>query len=219
MDYGSMVGESFAYAKDAVVGKWMQWLLLVIATVLLCIPLMGYIVRVLRGEKPAPEVTDWVGLIVDGIKYLIISLIYAIPALIILVVTLGTAILALVSGDTSLLLASLGGMVLGILLLIIVAVICGLFGTIGLIRFARSGSLGEAFNFPEIKETIGKIGWVSYIVALVIMLVIQVIIAIIFAVITLVPILGFIIEFILIAPVALFEARYLALVYDTAGTA
>jgi hypothetical protein len=214
-----MVGESFAYAKDAVVGKWMQWLLLVIATVLLCIPLMGYIVRVLRGEKPAPEVTDWVGLIVDGIKYLIISLIYAIPALIILVVTLGTAILALVSGDTSLLLASLGGMVLGILLLIIVAVICGLFGTIGLIRFARSGSLGEAFNFPEIKETIGKIGWVSYIVALVIMLVIQVIIAIIFAVITLVPILGFIIEFILIAPVALFEARYLALVYDTAGTA
>jgi hypothetical protein len=42
MDYGNMVGDSFAYAKDAVFGKWMQWLLLVIGTIILCIPLLGY---------------------------------------------------------------------------------------------------------------------------------------------------------------------------------
>ena len=30
MDYGSMVGESFEYAKEAVVGKWNKWLMLII---------------------------------------------------------------------------------------------------------------------------------------------------------------------------------------------
>ena len=59
MDFGSMLGESFAYAKDAVFGKWKEWLLLIIATVLLTIPLMGYTLQVFRGEKPAPEVTGW----------------------------------------------------------------------------------------------------------------------------------------------------------------
>jgi len=28
MDYGNMLGESFSYAKDAVWGKWFQWILL-----------------------------------------------------------------------------------------------------------------------------------------------------------------------------------------------
>ena len=214
-----MLGDSFAYAKDAVVGKWMQWLLLFIATILLCIPLMGYTVRVLRSENPAPEVTGWAELIVDGIKYLVISLIYALPSLIILFVTLGSAILALASGNSAEFIAAIGGMLLGFLIFLVVAFICGLFGTIGLIRFARTGSMGEAFNFVEIRETIGKIGWVPYIVALVIMVVIQVIISVILSVITMVPILGLLIELVLIAPVALFEARFLSLLYDTAGTA
>ena len=74
-----MVSDSFAYAKDAVIGKWMQWLLLVIATIILCIPLLGYSLKVLRGESPAPEVTGWGTLIIDGIKYLIVSIIWAIP--------------------------------------------------------------------------------------------------------------------------------------------
>jgi hypothetical protein len=220
MDYGSMLGDSFAYAKDAVIGKWMQWLLLVIATILLLIPLMGYTVRVLRGDRPAPEVNDWGSLIIDGIKYLIISIIYALPALIIMFATMGTVLVALASGNTAEIIAGLGGMVLGIILFLIVAIICGLFGTIGLIRFARTGSIGEAFNFAEIKETIGKIGWVSYIIALVIMGVIQVIISVFFsALVSVFMPLGLLVELLFLAPVVIFEARYLALIYDSVGTA
>ena len=37
-----MVGESFEYAKEAVVGKWNKWVMLIIATILLGLPLMGY---------------------------------------------------------------------------------------------------------------------------------------------------------------------------------
>jgi hypothetical protein len=218
MEYGSMLGESFAYAKEAVAGRYMQWLLLFIATILLCIPLMGYTVRVFRGANPAPEVTDWAGLVIDGIKYLIISVIYAIPSLVILFVTLGSAIIALANGQAADVIAAIGGMIFGLLLFFIVALICALFGTIGLIRFARMGSMGEAFNFVGIRETIGKIGWGAYILALVLMFVIQLIISIILSAITIVPVLGILIELVLVAPVALFEARYLVLVYESAGT-
>ena len=91
MDYGSMIGESFEYAKEAVVGKWNKWLMLIIATILLAIPLMGYAMKVLRGEKPAPEVDDWGTLFIDGIKYLIVSLIYALPIIIVWILVLGAS--------------------------------------------------------------------------------------------------------------------------------
>lgn len=216
MDYGSILSDSFAYAKDAVVGKWMQWLLLFIATILLCIPLMGYTVRVFRGDNPAPEVTDWAGLVIDGIKYLIISLIYAIPSLVILFVTMGSVIIALASGNPPEMASGMEGFVLGMILFIIVAVICGLFGMIGIIRFARTGSIGEAFNFVEIRETIGKIGWVPYLGAFIVMLIVQVVISIILAMVTMIPVLGLLIELVFVAPVAIFEARYFSRVYDTA---
>ena len=59
MDYGNMLEESFEYAKEGLVGKWMKWLLLLVATILLAIPLLGYELKILRGEKPSPEVSDW----------------------------------------------------------------------------------------------------------------------------------------------------------------
>jgi hypothetical protein len=217
MDFGNMLGDSFAYAKDAVIGKWMQWLLLVIATVLLCLPLLGYSLKVLRGEKPAPEVTGWGTLFVDGIKYAIVSLIWAIPALIIFFVTLGAGVLAMAGKDPAVALAGLGGMVFGLIIFLIVAIITGLFSTIGIIRFARSGSMGEAFNFKEITATIGRIGWGTYIIALIVLMVAQIIISIVLGIITIIPILGLIIELFLIAPVMLFGARYLCQVYDAAG--
>ena len=217
MDFGNMLGDSFAYAKDAVVGKWMQWLLLVIATVIFFIPLMGYTLKVLRGEKPAPEVTGWGTLFIDGIKYLIISLIWAIPALIIFAVTLGAGMLAMVGQDPAVAVAGFGGMLFGLIIFIIVAFITALFATIGVIRFARTGSMGEAFNFGEISATIGRIGWGTYIIAMVVLFVVQIIISIIISIIAMIPVLGVLIQFVLLAPITLFEARYLCQVYDSAG--
>jgi len=217
MDFGEMLGDSFAYAKDAIVGKWMQWLLLVIATILLCLPLLGYTLKVFRGEKPAPEVTEWGTLFIDGIKYLIVSLIWAIPALIILFVTVGAGIFAMVSQNPAEVLAGLGGMIFGLIIFAIVAIITGLLATIGIIRFARSGSMGEAFNFGEILATIGKIGWGAYIVAMIVVMVVVIVIEIILSVIGMIPVLGIIIKIVFMAPLMLFEARYLCQVYDSAS--
>jgi len=210
-----MVGESFAYAKDAIVGKWMQWILLLVATILLCIPLLGYTLKVFRGEKPAPEVDGWGTLIIDGIKYFIVSLIWAIPLLIIAFVTIGAGITAYVMNPAAII-GIIGGMLAGFIILFIVAVITGLLATIGIIRFARTGSMGEAFNFSAILETIGKIGWVNYIIALII---IGIIISIIEVICMAIPYVGMLILFLLTPLLVLWHARYICQLYDSAGAA
>lgn len=218
MDFGNMIGDSFAYAKDAIVGKWMQWVLLVIATILLCLPLLGYSLKVLRGENPAPEVTDWGTLFIDGINYVIVAFIWAIPFLIVFFVTIGAGIVALANNPSSIV-GAIGGMLFGFIVLAIIGILTMIFSNIGIIRFARTGSIGEAFNFKEISATIAKIGWVPYIIALVVLIVVMIVIEIILSVIGMIPVLGLIIEIIFIAPLTIFEARYLSQVYDSAGTA
>ena len=215
MDYGSMVSEAFAYAKDAVVGKWNQWLMLIIATIPLGLPLMGYVLKVLRDETPAPEVSGWASLFVDGIKYVIVSLIYAIPFLIVFFLTIGASYLSLMSGNLN----AIGAMIGGIAIAFVVAIITAIFAIIGMVRFARTGSIGEAFNFSAILATISRIGWVPYITALIVFVVLEVIVAIVVTIITMIPVLGYIIYLCLIAPIALMYARYVCLIYDSAGVA
>jgi len=219
MDYGNMVGESFEYAKEAVVGKWNQWIMLIIATILLGIPLAGYSLKVLRGDRPAPEVSDWGTLFIDGIKYIIIMLIYMIPAMIVLFVVVGASALASMSSNPSAAMAAIGGILFGLLLFFVVALITAIFAIIGEVRFARTGNMGEAFNFSEILGTIGKIGWGPYIIALVVLFVVQMIIAIIVSIIMMIPYLGFIIYICLISPIMLFQTRYICQLYDSAGAA
>jgi hypothetical protein len=218
MEYGSMVSDSFAYAKDAVIGKWMQWLLLVIATILLCLPLLGYTLKVLRGEKPAPEVTGWGTLFVDGIKYVVVSIIWAIPCLIIFFFGLFSVFAAIaLENNPEAALAALSGAAIYLVVFLILAIITGLLATIGIVRFARTGSMGEAFNFGAILEIIGKIGWGTYILAFIVLIIVQVVISIITGIFNMIPVLGAIIQIVLIAPIALFEARYICQLYDAAG--
>ena len=217
MDYGSMVGESFEYAKEAVVGKWNKWLMLIIATILLGIPLMGYVMKVLRGEKPAPEVNDWGTLFLDGIKYLIVSLIYALPIIIVWVLVMGASAAAIMSGNYSAMMAAFGAVALGVLVMFVLAVIISVFEVIGIVRFARTGSIGEAFNISAILATINKIGWVNYIIALIVLIIVAIIVGIIVGILTIIPYLGIIIYLCLIAPIALLFSRYICLLYDNAG--
>jgi hypothetical protein len=227
MDFEKILSDSFAYTKEAIAGKWMQWLLLVIATILLCIPLLGYILNVYRGEKPAPEVTGWGTLFFDGIKYAIVSLVWAIPLLILLFVLIGAALWSFItftavsvsgipasSGNPALIIGALG---FYLIIVIIVAILTVIFSPIGIIRFARTGSMGEAFNIREIVRTIGKIRWGTYISSLVVLLVVLIAVEIVIAILGTIPLLGMIIQLVFIAPVMLFEARYLCQVYDAAG--
>ncbi len=214
MDFGTTVGDAFAYAQEGLVGKWTKWVLLLIATILLALPLMGYMLKILRGEKPAPEVSDWGTLFIDGIKYLIIAIIYAIPVIIVEFLMIGGLMATSMIGDPNAMMAAIGGMIIGLIVVLILAIIIGLFETIGLVRFARTGSIGEAFNFNAIMATIGKIGWITYIIALIILVII---VGIIEFICMLIPLIGMLLLFILIPFLTMFSARYICLLYDSAG--
>jgi hypothetical protein len=109
-----------------------------------------------------------------------------------------------------------GTIIVGVLVIIILAIFIALFATIGIVRFARTGSISEAFNFSAILTTIGKIGWGTYILALII---IFIIIGIIQFICMAIPYIGLLLLFILIPFLALLQARYICLLYDSVGTA
>ncbi len=211
-----MLGEAFDYAQEGLVGKWMKWLLLLVATILLSLPLLGYSLKILRGEKPSPEVSDWGTLFIDGIKYVVILLIYCIPLFIIGVISIVPLGLAILSGQPAAVLAAIGAALVGFLVFLIVAIIIALIACIGVIRFARTGSMGEAFNFSAILATIGRIGWLSYIFALIIMIII---IGIVQAIGSAIPYIGQLLLFLITPFIVMFEARYICQVYDSAGPA
>jgi hypothetical protein len=219
MDYGAMLGDSFAYAKDTVIGKWTEWLLLIIATLLLAIPLMGYSLKILRGENPAPAVAGWGTLLIDGLKYLVISVIYALPALIILFATLGSALFAAISHDAGSILPIICGVLLGFLLFVLVAFVTFLVYQIGIIRFSRTGSIAEAFRFRAIIATIGQIGWLPYIFASIIVLIVEFLVGAVLSVADIIPNLHFVLGLALFAPLVIFEARWFSRIYDSAVAA
>ncbi len=226
MDYGTLIGNSFTYVKEGVIDKVNKWLLLSIATLILLIPLMGYIMGVYRGTTPAPEVENWSKLVVDGILLIIASIIYAIPAIILRVLVIGLAFGLIQFTPMGMMSNMVGAVILG--LLIIVVIITGIITPIGLIRFARTAKFGEAFNFGEIITTIKKIGWLSYILALIIGIIVVLIPGLILEAICAVLVIelhlpGLVIAgilFIVVLPILIiFNARYLTQVYESAGTA
>jgi len=219
MDFGNMIGESFEYAKDAVIGNYKKWLMLVIATILLGIPLFGYLMKVLRGETPSPEVEDWGTLLVDGIKYLVVALIYAIPLIVVGIIVVRAGIAGIMSGTSADMMTVFGLIAAGMVITFVIAIFIAVFEITGVVRLARTGSIKEAFNFNAILGTIKKPGWDQYLIAIGILIIAGFIMGIIFTVMMIIPVLGGIICLCLFAPFALFIARYMCILYDNAGIA
>ncbi len=224
MDYGTMLSESFNYAKEGVVEKLNRWVMLAIATLILCIPLMGYVMRIYRGAKPAPEVDDWGKLFIDGIMLFIVSIIYSIPLIVLQFFMAGAVVASAMNGDPTAMMTGMAGAGILFLVYIIVAIIIGLIVPFALIRFARSGNFGEAFNFNAILAHIGKIGWINYIIALIIVaIVIGIPVAIIYFILIMLAlalsIIGLLIAAIvflfIIPPIAVIQSRYITQIYDT----
>jgi len=235
MDYSNVLEDAFHYTKEGIFGCANRWMKLVLAIICLGIPMNGYVMRIYRGADPAPEVDQWGTLFVDGLKLIIVGIIYAIPVMIVWAFVYGGMMLTLMQGNTAALehwSPNFGLMGIMYLLEIIIAIIMPVVA----IRFARTGSFSEAFNIGAILETIKKIGWISYLIALVLItLVIAIPVCIIIVGMILiggismvmlggnpVALLGFIAAAILIvlilAPLfSVFQARYMTRIYDSAA--
>jgi hypothetical protein len=197
MDFTEMLGDAFAYTKEGVFGNRNRWLKLILARLCLGLPFNGYIMRVYRGAKPAPEVDQWGTLFVDGLKLFVVGIVYAIPLIILWAFIYASFFLGIISGTMkgSALDTWKPNFVLMIVFYILELAIAVVM-PIASIRFARTGIFAEAFNFSGILGTIGKIGWISYIVALVLV-----------SIVVSIPILVLIFAFIIIGGVSLFMLK------------
>lgn len=236
MDYGNMISDAFEYTREALIDKWMRWILLTIVTIIPIVNFisLGYMMEIYRSTKPAPELEDWGTLFMDGLKLFIVTLIYMIPVIVIIAVFGGIGVLGMAAsgnGDSALAAGAIASLMGGIFLALIVALLISIIAAVGVIRFTRTGSISEAFNFSAILETIGRIGWVDYIIALVILFiavavvqfVVMFITSVVAGLLMFIPIIGWIIgplitwviSFIIAVPLYIFQSRYLTLIYDS----
>jgi hypothetical protein len=230
-----MLNDAFHYTKEGIFGSADRWMNLILAIICLGIPLNGYVMRIYRGADPAPEVDQWGTLFIDGLKLIAVGIIYAIPVMIVGAFVYGGMMLTLLQGNTAAM--ETWSPNVGLLgLMYVVEIIIGIIMPVAAIRFARTASFSEALNVGAILETIKKIGWISYLIALIL---ITIVIAIpvgiiIFGMILVggismymlggntITLFGFIAAAILIiltlAPLfTVFQARYMTRVYDSAA--
>jgi hypothetical protein len=174
----------------------------------------GYVVRIYRGITPAPDFDDWGQLFLDGLKVTIVTLLWLLPVLIVTLVFFGVAIGVGVSGGTDSTGLIVGLVLLALLLVLIAGLIVALFLPMGVVRFARTGSISEALRFSMIAELIGKIGWGRYIIALIILLVAIIIFSIITTVLSLIPYVGWVLALVVTPLLTVFTARFYTLIYE-----
>jgi hypothetical protein len=161
----------------------------------------------------APELDDYGRLFVDGLKLFVVALIYAIPLIIVYAILFGATFMMMGSGSDAMAAAGVGTLLIGMLIMFVLAIVIALFELIGVVRFARTDSLGEAFNFSAILAHIGRIGWGPYIVALIVLMIA---IFVVVFVLSIIPIIGWLILFLFSPAISIFAARYITLLYDSA---
>lgn len=207
MGIGDMLGDSFEYTKEAFIGKWVRWIVLIICCIIF--PLIyGYVLNVMRGTKPAPEPGNWAKTFIDGILYLIISIIYMIPVIILGFIFILPAFMMMNDPAGA---VAVGG--IGLIITLIVAIIIGLIASMAIVRFAREEKFGEAFNFSEIIGKIKSIGWLNLFVML---LVLEIVLGVVYFILAMIPVIGWLLMFILMPAFSVFAARYICLIYDSA---
>jgi hypothetical protein len=197
---------------------WGQIALLAGLGFILSFFISGYTVRIYRGTTPAPDFTGWPSLFVDGIKLAVVWFLWLLPLILVLAAGIAIAVTTFLSTQALsvspdwILLVSFALLLLlveGILFIIVM-----LFGILGAVRFARTGSIREGIRFFTILTTIRSIGWVSYVLLLLGYVIAMVIYAVITGILSFIPFVGWILVLIVNPVFTIFTARYFSLVYD-----
>ncbi|WP_407380923.1 DUF4013 domain-containing protein [Methanobrevibacter sp.] len=212
-----------------------------IVALLVSILLMGYALSVMKnGIELDDEIPafDWVKNFVDGLKVLVVNIIYMIIPTIICGIIGFISIMPAISeifsseriarmgssADISIIFSTVpssvwdslfAGIAITAIIAIILFIIFGLFETIAQCRLAKYDSLGEAFSVGEIYSDIKEIGILKLIAFLIVLWIIACIIGIIGAFITAIPYVGLIIAALVVYPfILLYSNRALGLLYS-----
>jgi hypothetical protein len=220
-DYIRLLSESFDYTKDALWGRWVRWLLLLVSVVIF--PLIyGYGVRVMSGAKPAPELEGWIELFIDGIKLLVITVVYTIPIWVLALIPFvayfipASATVGPATAGPEPLFAPWIGIIIALaffVIFILAAIVVGILATFAMVRFSRTGRMGEAFRFGALLAHIRRIGWLDVFIAL---LVVAIVLTLVEFALILVPLIGWFIFLLLTPAFIIFTYRYITLIYESA---
>ena len=165
---GENLSRSLVFAKDGLIGHWVRWVLLIVISIIPIVNFIanGYAVKIYKGGETAPELERYGELFIDGLKLTVIGLAYMIIPIIITQAGeyLGTEEISI----TAIMLILVGT---------ILTLVAGLFALIAGVRFAKTDSMKEAFNFSAIVEKIQEIGWVHYILSYIALIIVLVLIA------------------------------------------
>ena len=175
----------------------------------------GYGVDVIRNaiqrssEIPA---IDPVVNIVDGIKVLVISIVYYIIPIIIAVA------LGVFTGVVSAWLNAVqAGINLTTILVVIIFIIFSVLEVVALARFADTGELGAALSIGAVFEDAKKVGFISIILFAIVTLILAFILLIVVGILSIIPIIGTIIGLIILGGfLVLFYYRGIGLLYANA---
>ncbi|WP_405298144.1 DUF4013 domain-containing protein [Methanobrevibacter sp.] len=139
---------------------------------------------VINGRDPLPDFEDLISMFVDGVKVVIVQILYLLLPIIIFFV------FAVVAGQANGVAASVI-MIIGCIVTFVAFVVAELMIQMGICHMAyNDGAFSKAFAISEIKEVIDEIGWFEciatllglIIITLVIFFVVSIIIGIIFTV-------------------------------------
>lgn len=208
MNIGNNLSMSFDYTKK-LFGDFGRLLILIIISIIPIVNfiMLGYVMKVAK-ETPdsnqPPALNQYGTLFFDGLKAIIVGIVY----LIIPIAILGVGISAfLVPGMPSLVGAgaTIIFSVIGLIALFIVSIIFFM----ALVNFAKYGSISKAFAFSEIFGIIKSVGWGSYILWTIVMFIILVIEGAIGSI----PAIGWVIALVIAPVFATFLMRSAGLVY------
>ena len=200
--------------RDSLKYPTKDWVKIIVLGIILIIPIvnfigLGYYLRILKsslaGFDELPEFERIGELFIDGIKVLVVFIIYAIIPLIFFVLSLAIGFLTTEISWIFLILS------------IIFAFIMSIFAYMGVANMAYNNSeIGAALRYHEILDIIAAIGWGNYIlwwIAFVLIITIAGFIVGIIGVILLYFVLGIVFCLVGYSYLTIFQARFIAMIF------
>jgi len=205
-------------AQSGILGFIILFIVNLIFLALLNIILGGYGLGIIRETiadvaAPIPEF-EFGNVLSDGLKVLVLGIIYGIVPIIIWFVlsfAFGAAV-SIATLDPNVIIGSFFGtsLITGI-----IAIFFSLLAIIAFGRLAETGDVGSIIEFGEIFETISKIGWGDYLVWLIVLWLVSIVIMFIVGLINIIPFIGQILYFLIVPGFMLmFVSRAIGLIYN-----
>jgi hypothetical protein len=179
---------------------------------------IGYCAKIFRdgpAKNDPPKFENFGELFGDGFKIFVVTLLWAIPPIIIvllaLILTVSWSLIGIVGGAFNL--AQIGVVfILAMFPALLVGICVGIFGIVGILLTAKTGEIAKGFSFQQIKSVINNIGFVNH----VIWIIVAAIIIFIVGLLGMVPLIGWLIAIVISPLLSVFLVRAATLFYSDA---